>query len=386
MTKFELVESRFEEVKKDYGNISPKDLEVKYSASYSTIQRVLKKHGMIKGKPEQIKYKYIREHEEEFIKDWIKGTLTYEELEEKYQCPYSNLKSRAKELQICRKDKIDKINQKDIINDWLKNDCINDELCKKYDISNSTLHKILHLNNVDVDYHRNRQYFFNEKYFDIIDDEHKAYWLGFIYADGCHNINRYSLSITLQEQDIDILWRFYDDIECDKVVGRYYNSDYKKFYANILIQHPHLSNTLLKQGVPNDKAFKIKFPSDNIVPYNLKRHFIRGYLDGDGCITVPDDKSKMSWSIIGNYDCMYEMKKYIESEITSYPIPINKHSQNNSIYKIGKGGRFVTQTFLDWLYKDATIYLQRKHNKYLEIIEYNKEKEYESNIRNKKVS
>ena len=386
MSKFEQIELQLEAIKQDYGKVSIKELEKKYNASYSTIQRVLKKYGFIKGKPEQIKYKYVREHEEEFIQDWIDGVLSHEELEEKYQCPYSNLRSRSIELKIYRKNKIDKINHEDVIKDWLKNDCTNDVICNQYNISNSMLHKILNLHEIQLDEHRNRKYFFNEKYFDIINDEHKAYWLGFIYADGCHNISRHSLSITLQESDIDILCQFYEDIECDKVVNCYYNSDYKKFYANILVQHPHLSKTLLKQGVPNDKAFKIKFPSNNIVPDKLKRHFIRGYLDGDGCITLPKDKSKMAWSIIGNYDCMYEMKKYIESEIIHYLIPINKHSQNNNIYKIGRGGRFVTQTFLDWLYKDATIYLQRKYNKYLEIIEYNKEKEYESNIRNKKVS
>ena len=183
------------------------------------------------------------------------------------------------------------------------------------------------------------------------------------------------------EKDIDLLENFYEDICCNKVVKKHYNKDYNKFYVNIYIQHPHLSETLLKQGVSEDKSFKIKFPSDEIVPNNLKRHFIRGYLDGDGCITVPKDKSKMSWSIIGNYDCMNEMKKYIENNILNYSISI--HEKGN-VYQIGKGGRFVTQTFLDWLYKDATIFLQRKYDKYLEIVEYNKEKENEQINRNKK--
>jgi hypothetical protein len=58
----------------------------------------------------------------------------------------------------------------------------------------------------------------------------------------------------------------------------------------------------------------------------------------------------------------------------------------NNVYQIGKGGRFVTQIFLDWIYKDATIYLQRKYDKYLEIVEYNKEKENEQNNIYQKVS
>ena len=383
MTKFELVESRLEELKQDYGNIPTKDLEKKYEASYSTIQRVLKKHGFIKGKPEQIKYNYVREHEEEFIKDWIDGVLTDSELEEKYKCPYTNLYSRSAELGIYRKNKTDKFDHYDLIYDWMRNDCTNDVLADKYNISTSTLKNILHMHNINISYNRNRKYFFNEKYFDNIDNEHKAYWLGFIYADGCHNTEKYSLAITLQEQDAYLLKTFYEDICCDKEIKRHYNKDYDRFYAHIYIQHPHLSEILLKQGVPGDKSFKIKFPCDEIVPDDLKRHFIRGYLDGDGCITIPKDKSKMSWSIIGNYDCMYEMKKYIEYNIPDYPISILKH---DNVYHIGKGGRFVTQIFLDWLYKDATIYLQRKYDKYIEIIKYNKEKGNERYQQNKKAS
>lgn len=375
MGKFEQVEARLHEVKNDYGNLPVKTLEEKYNASYSTIQRVLKKHGVIKGKPEKIKYSYVREHEEEFIKDWKSGILSHEELEEKYQCPYSNLHSRAMDLRLYRQDKIDRINHQDLIDDWLKNNCTNDELCNKYNISDSTLHKILHFNNINIDYHRNRKYYFDEKYFDKIDNEHKAYWLGFIYADGCHNVERYSLSIVLQENDSDLLWEFYEDIKCDKIVQRYYNYKYHRFYASVHIQHPHLSQALLNKGVFQNKSFKITFPTEDIIPKELLKHFVRGYFDGDGCLTIPKDKSKTSWSIIGNYTFVERVKQYIENSIPNYSLTIRKQSQSSNIYTIGKGGRIVVKQFLDWLYKDATIYLKRKYDKYLEVIEYNKEKE-----------
>lgn len=383
MSKFEQVEARLDEVKNDYGNIPIKNLEQKYKASYSTIQRVLKKHGVIQGKTVQIKYNYIREHEEEFIKDWEEGILTKQELETKYQCPYTNLYSRSVELNLYRKDKISQINQQELINDWLKNNCTNDELCNKYNISNSTLHRILLLNNISMDSHRNRKYYFDEKYFDKIDDEHKAYWLGFIYADGCHNIKKHSLSIVLQEQDSDLLWDFYKDIRCDKIVQRYYNYKYHRFYASVYIQHPHLTQALLNKGVFQNKSFKITFPSENVIPKELLRHFVRGYFDGDGSISIPQDKSHTSWNIIGNYIFIEGVKTYIENSIPNYTLTIYKHSQNNNIYTIGKGGRIVVKTFLDWLYKDSTIYLKRKYDKYLEVIEYNKEKENGKNITNK---
>jgi hypothetical protein len=380
LTKFELVEDRLDEVIHDYGHIPVKDLEEKYKASYSTIRRVLKKHGIIKEIPDRTKYNYIRDHEDEFIQDWIDGILTKKELEEKYKCPYSIIKLRSVELHIHRKKRVDQVNQNDIINAWLSRTMNNYEICEKFRITPLMLYEILKKNNAPLEeYKYGRKYLFNEHYFDIIDNEHKAYWLGFIYADGCHNLKKHSLSITLQERDCELLWQFYKDIECYKVVRKRYNKTYNKYYAYIYIQHEYLSAMLLDKGVPQNKSFVINFPDDSIVPFNLKRHFIRGYFDGDGSVSIPKDMHKMSWNILGNYNFIFEMKKYIELEIKDYSITIHKHSKNNNIYVISKGGRFVTQEFLDWLYKDATIYLQRKYDKYLEIKKYNEEKENEQN-------
>ena len=163
MTKFEIVENRIEEVQQDYGNISPKELEIKYGASYSTIQRVLKKYGHIKGKPEQIKYKFIREHESEFIKDWTDGILTPAELEEKYKCPYTNLYSRSIELNIYRKTFEETDECKEMINAWLTHSFSNKEICEKYNICESTLHYILRNNNINTEENKwfGRKFFFD---------------------------------------------------------------------------------------------------------------------------------------------------------------------------------------------------------------------------------
>ena len=116
MTKFELVENRLEELKQDYGKISQKDLEKKYDASYSTIYLVLHKHNLMLNRQNPVKHKYLREHKEEFIKDWIDGILNKNELEEKYRCPYSTMSFYSGELKITReksknKPKIERVGQ-----------------------------------------------------------------------------------------------------------------------------------------------------------------------------------------------------------------------------------------------------------------------------------
>ena len=259
-----------------------------------------------------------------------------------------------------------------------------DQIMEKYNVSEHIIRTILKDNNIS---HKrdNRKYYFNINYFDFIDDEHKAYWLGFIYADGSHNLKRYSLYITLQQGDIDILNKFYQDIECNKNIKLYKNKTNGRYYAQVLVQHKHLSKTLIKQGVLNNKSFKIVFPDNNIVPYDLKRHFIRGYFDGDGCVSISKNKSSMSWSMVGNRNFINDMKKYIEDSIENYNMNIHKCT-HSEVCSIGKNGRHVCATFLEWLYKDATIYLQRKYDKYLEIKKYNEEKDYERSKKLKKVS
>ena len=57
------------------------------------------------------------------------------------------------------------------------------EIANKYNVDSHTV--INHLKNAKI--YKSPKYLdynFNTTYFKNIDDEHKAYWLGFIYADG----------------------------------------------------------------------------------------------------------------------------------------------------------------------------------------------------------
>ena len=62
-----------------------------------------------------------------------------------------------------------------------------------------------------------RYYFFDFDFFEKIDNELSAYWLGFIYADGCvEKKNKYgeqSFKIAIHEKDQEILEHFKEDIK-----------------------------------------------------------------------------------------------------------------------------------------------------------------------------
>lgn len=57
-------------------------------------------------------------------------------------------------------------------------------------------------------------------YFHVIDTEHKAYWLGFLYADGFVDKNRNRISLALNSNDEHHILKFISDIKSEKCPKR----------------------------------------------------------------------------------------------------------------------------------------------------------------------
>ena len=124
------------------------------------------------------------------------------------------------------------------------------------------------------------KYNYDINYFKVINTEEKAYWLGFIYADGCITSDiRQQLIIELCKQDRIILERF---IDCINGNNKIYEN---KYSYRLSICQKDFTNNLLNKGVFPKKSLLLEFPSTDIIPTQLIRHFIRGYFDGDGCIS-----------------------------------------------------------------------------------------------------
>ena len=120
---------------------------------------------------------------------------------------------------------------------------------------------------------------------------------------------------------------------------------------------------LKAKGCIEQKTLELRFPN---IPQELKRHFIRGYIDGDGSInfsTTKNDKRNYYLGIVGTKEFLTEINNYFGKE--------NKMSTKDNItFQINYSGNKQIKKFLDHLYKDATIYLDRKYEKYLDFIKY----------------
>ena len=132
---------------------------------------------------------------------------------------------------------------------------------------------------------RDKVNYVNEDYFNKINTSEKAYFLGFIMADGnmyLRSNNKYQFSIKIKSSDKDILLKFAKAIEFnpEKITER--NEERNGTItrcAEIKIYNQAFCNSLVNLGVVPRKTGKEYMP---LIPKELEKDFIRGYIDGDG--------------------------------------------------------------------------------------------------------
>lgn len=126
---------------------------------------------------------------------------------------------------------------------------------------------------------------FNEHIFDVIDTEEKAYWLGFIFADGYISSRDNGFELSLKGSDIEHLHKFNKFMEHNKdnvKLGEVKNKDKTFLRCRWGIVNKHLWNTLNNLGCTPRKSLTLQFPN---ISEELEIPFIRGYFDGDGCLS-----------------------------------------------------------------------------------------------------
>ena len=118
----------------------------------------------------------------------------------------------------------------------------------------------------------------NSDFFESIDSELVAYWLGFIFADGYINQKDSYLALHLNERDREVLQQFRKDIDSNHPIRPVPQNQ----AVRLIIYDKKIVNDLVRLGAVQAKSLIIQYPS---IPTEFDRHFIRGYLDGDGSWT-----------------------------------------------------------------------------------------------------
>ena len=219
------------------------------------------------------------------------------------------------------------------------------------------------------DSEKSRKYTYNKDFFKVIDTEEKAYWLGFIYADGyivngIKGKNKDSLGITLSNEDKEHIEKFKKSIDSNHPI-RIYKTKYGSNSARIIIQDEELVADLIELGVLRNKSLILKFPTTDMVDKSLIYHFIRGYFDGDGSFKKKGQKlNGYDFSVLGTIEFLTELRTYlgVDNEIRK----CNKNNDSNN-YHLTFGGNQKVKQVANMLYGNANIYLDRKYKRYREI-------------------
>ena len=232
----------------------------------------------------------------------------------------------------------------------------------------------------------------DQNYFEKIDTEAKAYFLGLMYADGYNGLHETGghIALTLQEQDKEILEMFLKELKSNSTLNFLNLSEKNSKQSNcyeLRIHSKKICEDLTKLGCMRCKTALLQYPNLDVVPNSLINHFIRGYFDGDGCIwngkrkemIVSDPKHKdgfrkrivhnVKFQITGNLNFIDKLQdKFIEL----FNFKKNKLNTSKSKFYVTMeySGRKQIKTIYDYFYTDSSFYIKRKKEKFEEIINF----------------
>jgi hypothetical protein len=198
-----------------------------------------------------------------------------------------------------------------------------------------------------------RTYTFNFDKFKI-DSHEKYYWLGFIGADGA--VVKNTLSIELKETDKAHLEKFNLFFENTKTIEeRVNNNGCKCVKTNI--NSFQLVEYLKQYNIYQNKSLTYTIPIDKI-PEIYLMDFIRGLIDGDGCIRINNHQQISLGFCSGNGYCVEQFKEILG--IT------NKTTKDKYTYHTQVTGNIKAKAILDKIYLNSSdsTRLDRKYRIY----------------------
>lgn len=222
-------------------------------------------------------------------------------------------------------------------------------------------------------------------FFDIINTEEKAYLLGFFIADGCINKTtarskgRFSINQSEDDKEIVKAYKEYLQVPSEiQLVNNQSGVKHRKTQWRIRWTSVHMMETMetiynIHPHKTTDTEFE--FPI-KLIPENLQRHFVRGFIDGDGYMGDNGKINNFSVSIIGVSEKFLTMIGDLVSSATGMTYKLYKTKGKTIDYlslrwSSNRTDKLEKITKLkDYLYNNATIFLHRKREKIEDYIKY----------------
>lgn len=240
------------------------------------------------------------------------------------------------------------------------------EIAEIYGIERHTVSRAFKRVGLCVD---RKTYHFNEHYFDAVDNIDKAYILGLLWADGHNDVDRGKITLQLQDKDKELLEHINNAVESDRPLWLCPLHDKNERWSNtytLTLQSRHMSNILKSYGMIQRKSLVLEFP--NFINAHLYGAFVRGYLDGDGSICFNHQTKKTEVSMIGTVmllERIQEICKKLDIKASIY----KKNNWSNMIRTLYITNKTDRVKFLNWIYKDANLKMDRKYIKYQQLLD-----------------
>lgn len=215
--------------------------------------------------------------------------------------------------------------------------------------------------------HDPRKYHYKDNIFNKIDSEEKAYWLGYLYADGYNSQVENYISFTQVEQDKEMVYKFKKFLESNAPIQfrakPKQNEKWQDVYT-LKVTSKQISQDLAKIGCVQAKSLILKYPT--ILSDDLHKHFIRGYFDGDGSVQVN------RWEIVGTYSFLDSVRDIFHKDLELNKTKIYER-EGNKVVTLIYGGRLILEKIYSYLYDKATIFSPRKKENFTKYLQQQKD-------------
>lgn len=231
----------------------------------------------------------------------------------------------------------------------------------KFDVSRTVIKRVLEEQNIQL---RKRTLSHKGDYsiFHNIDNPEKAYWLGFLAADGCNyrREQNATILINIHQKDRKHLEKFLNFSKCDHKINDYTAANgfsNNTLMSKVQIYSIEMSNDLVLHGVPPKKSLILKPPN---IDEQYYLPYICGYFDGDGSISKTSQYNNYSISIQGTK----EILEWINSILNISKKLETRNKNNQNSYYIRCGGTTKPYKILNQLYNSCETHLDRKYELY----------------------
>lgn len=234
------------------------------------------------------------------------------------------------------------------------------EIAKFYNTFNTSIKRVLKRNNRTTltSSETNTSVKFNP--FEKIENTEVQYWLGMLCSDG--NIYKTRVSLDCSIKDVNHLEKYKQFIGSKNIINYNTHKKFNTVQCSFRFKNKNIVNYLNSLGIKECKSYSLK------VNFPITYDFLRGALDGDGCMYLNKKTKKLTISLA---TASLEFKNQITEFLKQENIRHGVYMKDNSLYIINVCAKKDLIYLISKLYKDSSIFLERKKQKCLDYLNLN---------------